>query len=127
VLLLRPCLAARSGTLFGAQTQLNLPREQAERLAGRIEHDRDASLLWLVLRDARRCIVPNQPRGSDDWRGDALGAGREVRVPAAHGAGVPNRRKAEVERGLVWVRCDADVLPVEDVLAQFFIPVRRRR
>ena len=68
---------------------------------------------------------PNQPRRSDDWRGDALGAGREVRVPAAHDAGVPNRREAEVERGPVRVRCDANVLPVEDVLAQFRIPVRR--
>ncbi len=72
-----------------------------------------------------RRSFPDQPRRSDDWRGDALGGGREVRVPAAHDAGVPNRREAEVERGLVRVPCDTNVVPVEDVLAQVRIPVRR--
>src|SRR5437588_752216 len=60
-----------------------------------------------------------------DW-GDALGAGRQDRVPAAHPAGGPDGGEAEVEPGTVGVRRDADVVPVEHVLAQRRVPMGGR-
>jgi len=73
----------------------------------------------------RTVLLPGEP--SDDGRGGAFGAGGQGRVPVADRARVPDRRTAEVERGAVWVRCDANVVPVEDVLAQLGVPMRRRR
>ena len=55
---------------------------------------------------------------SDDRRGNSPGAGRQVGVPAADVAPVPDRRAGELERILVRVWAGDEVVPVEDVLAE---------
>src|SRR5438874_2550958 len=60
---------------------------------------------------------------SADWRRNTVGAGRKIRVPAAHCARVSDHGTSEVDgRGARVGRC-AGVVPVEDVFAEFGIPV----
>ena len=66
-------------------------------------------------------------RLSDEGRRRALGAGGERGIPVADRARVPHGRAREVERGRVRVGARADVVPVEDVLAERGVPARGRR
>src|SRR4029079_19405884 len=54
---------------------------------------------------------------------DPFGAGRQLRVPAAHLAPVADCGAGELERGPVRIRRLAGVVPVEDELAEHRVPV----
>ena len=60
----------------------------------------------------------------DDGRRRSVRARGKLRVPPADRAGVQERRSRELQAGRVRIGGGADVLPVEDVLAQGGIPLR---
>src|SRR5690242_20563304 len=64
---------------------------------------------------------------STNRRRAALRAARERGLPGADVAGVAVGRMRELERQRVRVLRLADVIPIEDELAQFGVPVRRLR
>jgi hypothetical protein len=64
---------------------------------------------------------------SDDRWAAAVGACDERCIPVADGAGVQDGRPCELERGLMRVVGRADIVPVEDVLAERRVPLCRRR
>jgi len=57
----------------------------------------------------------------------SVGARGQGRVPPAHLAGVAEGRPRELESRRVRVRGSANIIPVEDVLAESGVPARRRR
>jgi hypothetical protein len=63
--------------------------------------------------------------GSADRGRDPVDARRQGRVPPADGARVPKRRAGEVQGEGVRVALRADVVPIEDELAEVVVPVRR--
>jgi hypothetical protein len=61
---------------------------------------------------------PAVPGLSPYRRRHSLGAGRQGRIPSAHYAGVPEGRPGELQGRPPWIRAGADVIGVQNVLAQ---------
>ena len=61
-------------------------------------------------------------RVSDERRRVSIGTRGESGIPCAHRAGVTERSAGELERQSSWIGAGADIVPVEDVLAQGSVP-----
>src|ERR1700735_474974 len=70
-------------------------------------------------------LKDRRPSSSDRWR-NANSTGSKHRIPFAHRAGVLDSGKTEVQSSPERVRRRANIVPVEDVLAQTDVPVRSR-
>src|SRR5690348_6103741 len=97
----------QAGTLSGGRTP---PSGSCRRAGGS----------WPGQRGGARLVSPN-----GGW--PAFGAGGQFGVPSAYQAGVLERGADEVHRCGTRVGGGADVVPVQDVLAQGLVPACSRR